>query len=253
MATATLETSNPAFRADTFRQARAESYGTGAMTIQGAAVKSLVLVGILLAAAAYTWSQCRDGNVQAAYPYIIGGCIGGLIFAFVTIFNPRWSPVTAPLYAGCEGLALGGISAAYEYVYQGIVLDAVGLTIGTLVVMLVAYASGLVRATPKFVIGVIAATGAVALVYFVDILLGFFGIHVPYIHDNGPVGIAISGVIVVIAALNLILDFDQVERGAASGAPKFMEWYCGFGLLVTLVWLYLEILRLLAKLQSRRD
>ena len=138
MATATLETSNPAFRADTFRQARAESYGTGAMTIQGAAVKSLVLVGILLAAAAFTWSQCRDGNVQAAYPYIIGGCIGGLIFAFVTIFNPRWSPVTAPLYAGCEGLALGGISAAYEYVYQGIVPDAVGLTIGTLVVMLVA-------------------------------------------------------------------------------------------------------------------
>lgn len=267
MATATLETSNPAFRAETFRQARADSYGTGTMTVQGAAIKTLVLVGILLAAAAFTWSQClhtvtgefsgetvrRFAPDSSAYAFLMIGLIGGFIVSLITIFSPRSSPVTAPLYAGLEGLALGGISAVFEYRYPGIVLNAVGLTVGTLIVMLVAYAGGVLRATPKFVVGVIAATGAVALVYFVDILLSFFGIRVPYINDGGPIGIAISGVIVVIAALNLILDFDNVERGAASGAPKYMEWYCGFGLLVTLVWLYLEILRLLAKLQSRRD
>jgi uncharacterized YccA/Bax inhibitor family protein len=267
MATATLETSNPAFRADTFRQARAEGYGTGVMTVQGAAIKTLILVGILLAAAAFTWSQClhavtgefsgetvtRFAPTQSAYAFLMIGVFGGFIVSLITIFSPRSSPVTAPLYAGLEGLALGGISAVFEYRYPGIVLDAVGLTIGTLVVMLVAYASGVLRATPKFVVGVMAATGAVCLVYVVDMVLGIFGIRVPYIHENGTVGIAISGVIVVIAALNLILDFDNVERGAAYGAPKYMEWYCGFGLLVTLVWLYLEILRLLAKLQSRRD
>jgi uncharacterized YccA/Bax inhibitor family protein len=267
MATATLETGNPAFRADSFRQARGEGLSTGAMTIQGAAVKTLILVGILLAAAAFTWSQClhavtgefsgqtvtRFEPNSSVYAFLMIGLIGGFIVSLITIFSPRSSPVTAPLYAGLEGLALGGISAMFEYRYPGIVLNAVGLTVGTLVVMLFAYASGVLRATPKFTIGVIAATGAVCLVYFVDLILGFFGIHVPFVNDNGPIGIAISGVIVVIAALNLILDFGQVERGAAYGAPKYMEWYCGFGLLVTLVWLYLEILRLLAKLQSRRD
>jgi uncharacterized YccA/Bax inhibitor family protein len=261
MATAMMQTSNPAFRTDAFRQASYDHSTPGTMTVQGAAVKSLVLVGILLATGAFTMSQFFIASESGAYVfqpndsatlYMIGGGIAGFVLALITIFVPRASPITGPLYAVCQGVFLGSISALYSARYPGIALNAVGLTVGTLIVMLTAYAGGLLRATPKFTVGVIAATGAVALVYFVTLILGLFGVRVPGIFDSGPIGIAFSGVVVVIAALNLILDFGNIERGAASGAPKYMEWYCGFGLLVTLVWLYLEILRLLAKLNDRR-
>jgi uncharacterized YccA/Bax inhibitor family protein len=164
---------------------------------------------------------------------------------------PRISPWTSPIYAVLEGLALGGISAVFEYIYPGIVLQAVTLTMGVLVFMLMLYASGMVTVSEKFKVAVIAATGAIALTYLVTILLGFFGITVPYIHGSGVIGIAFSVFVVVIASLNLLLDFDLIAQNAARGAPKYMEWYCGFGLLVTLVWLYLEVLRLLAKLRGR--
>jgi len=175
-----------------------------------------------------------------------------LVLGLVTIFVKTWAPVTSPLYAVCEGLALGGISAMFEAQYPGIVIQAVALTFGTLFGLLMAYRSGLIKATENFKLGVVAATGSIFLIYLVGFVLGFFGIAIPYIHQSGTIGILFSLFVVVVAALNLVLDFDFIESGVASGAPKYMEWYAAFGLMVTLIWLYLEILRLLAKLRSRR-
>src|SRR5262249_38119916 len=166
--------------------------------------------------------------------------------------RPRGAPFTAPIYAALEGLVLGALSALFEAMYPGIVIQAVGLSVGVLAVMLFVYGTGIIRATEKFKIGVVAATGAVGLVYLVDIVLSLFGTRLPFIHESGMVGIGFSLVVVVIAALNLILDFDFIEQGARLQAPKYMEWYGGFSLLVTLVWMYLEILRLLAKLKDSR-
>jgi len=182
---------------------------------------------------------------------MIGGLVAGFIFALVTIFKKEWSPITAPLYALCEGLALGGISALLERTYHGIAIQAFGLTLGVTAVMLVLYTSGVLRATPKFTMGVIAATGGIFLVYVADMILRFFGRQVPLLNSSGPWGIAISLLIVGVAALNLILDFDFVETGVNAGAAKYMEWYGAFGIMVTLVWMYLEILRLLTKMRSR--
>jgi uncharacterized YccA/Bax inhibitor family protein len=180
------------------------------------------------------------------------GIVGGLVTALVTVFKKTWSPVTAPLYAVLEGFALGGISVMLESVYPGIVIQAVALTFGTAGCLLIAYKSGVIKVTENFKLGVFAATGGIALIYIATAVLGFFGIQIPYIHENGLIGIGFSLVVVVIAALNLVLDFDFIEKGAEHGAPKFMEWYAAFGLMVTLIWLYIEILRLLAKLNSRR-
>ena len=194
-----------------------------------------------------------QGIPPVSYGLLIAGSIGGFITALVTIFIPRLSPFTAPVYAALEGLVLGAISAVFETMYPGIVIQAVGLSVGVLAVMLFVYGTGIIRATEKFKIGVVAATGAVCLVYLVDIVLSLFGIRMPFIHESGVVGIGFSLVVVVIAALNLILDFDFIEQGVKQQAPKYMEWYGGFSLLVTLVWMYLEILRLLAKLRGGRD
>jgi uncharacterized YccA/Bax inhibitor family protein len=182
---------------------------------------------------------------------MIGGGIGGFIVAIITIFKKTWAPFTTPIYAILEGLLLGGLSAFIESMYPGIVLQAVALTFGTLFSLLFAYKSGLIRATENFKLGVVAATGGIALIYLVSFILGMFGTSIPFIHENGLMGIGFSAFVVVIAALNLVLDFDFIETGAAKGAPKYMEWYATFGLLVTLVWLYIEILRLLTKLRSR--
>ncbi len=171
--------------------------------------------------------------------------------ALVTAFKREWAPVTTPIYALLEGLFLGGLSLLYEQQFPGIVMNAVGLTFGTLAALLLAYRSGLIKATENFKLGIFAATGGIALLYLVSMGLGFFGIRIPLIHGSGVIGIGFSLFVVGIAALNLVLDFDFIERGAESGAPKYMEWYGAFGLLVTLIWLYIEILRLLAKLQSR--
>jgi uncharacterized YccA/Bax inhibitor family protein len=256
----TFRTSNPAFRDSVFQEARSDpAMMTSVMTVQGAAVKSLILVGLVLAAAIWTWTQTFEAVRSTGAPtgwvllYVVGGGIGGFIMALVTTFMPRVSPWTAPIYAVLEGLVLGGISAIFEIRFEGIVLEAVMLTMGVLVFMLLLYASGMVTVTEKFKTGVIAATGAIALVYLITFLLGVFGVRIPYIHDAGPVGIIFSVIVVAIAALNLLLDFDLIAQNAAYGAPKYMEWYCGFGLLVTLVWLYLEVLRLLAKVRSNRN
>ena len=233
------------------------------MTVQGAVGKTAILLTILAVTATYTWSMVMgpinalaDGAVigdafAAVSPWIWGGAIGGLVVALVTIFKKTWSPFTSPVYAALEGLFLGGISAIFEVQYPGIAFQAVALTFGTLFALLMAYRAGLIRATARFRTGVIAATGGIFLVYVIGFVMSFFGSGIPYIHESGTIGIVFSLFVVTIAALNLVLDFDFIEKGSAVRAPKYMEWYAAFGLLVTLVWLYLEILRLLAKLRSR--
>jgi uncharacterized YccA/Bax inhibitor family protein len=246
---ADLRTSNPTLNPRTFADNRA--IDGRAMTLQGTVNKTGVLLLCVVVTAAWTWGLARSEAPDAAMPWMIGGIIGGLIMAIVTTFKKEWSPITAPMYALLEGLALGGISSTLDRMYHGIAIQAVALTFGTLAVMLVCYTSGLIRATRKFTIGVIAATGAIFLLYMVDMVMGFFRHHVGVLNDSGPLGIAISGAIVVVAALNLILDFNLIETGVNAGAAKYMEWYGAFALMVTLIWLYLEIVRLLAKTRQR--
>ncbi|MCL7714420.1 Bax inhibitor-1/YccA family protein [Stenotrophomonas mori] len=225
-----------------------------AMTLNGTVNKTGLLLLLTVLTAAFAWSQTltASGELAAgARLYLWGGAIGGFILALATIFRKHWAPVSAPLYALAEGLFLGAISAIYEARFQGIVFQAVLLTFGTLFALLFAYRSGLVKATENFKLGVVAATGGIALVYLATIVLGLFGVRIPFIHDSGLIGIGFSLFVVVVAALNLVLDFDFIENGVEAGAPKYMEWYGAFGLMVTLVWLYIEFLRLLSKLQSR--
>lgn len=221
------------------------------MTLAGTVNRAAILLALVLITAGWTWNQFYVSQDAAAVaPYMGVGLIGGLIAALVTVFKKTWAPVTAPVYALLEGLALGGISAVFEARFAGIVLQAVGLTFGTAAALLIAYRSGLIRATDRFKRGVVAATGGILLVYVVDIVLRFFGIGIPFIHESGVIGIGFSIFVVIVAALNLVLDFDFIETGVAQRAPKYMEWFGAFALMVTLIWLYLEILRLLAK--SRR-
>lgn len=247
-----MRSGNPALNDNVFRNALWTDTNSQAMTLNGVVLKTGVLLVVLSATAIFTWQQYFSGagGPGAAAPYILGGLIGGAILALITVFKPTVSPWTAPLYAACEGLALGGISASFESQYGGIVIQAVGLTFGTLAALLITYSTGLIKPTENFKLGVTAATGGVAIVYLVTIVLGFFNIEVPFIFGSGWIGIGFSLFVVVLAALNLVLDFDFIETGVANSAPKYMEWYAGFGLMVTLIWLYLEILRLLAKLRS---
>src|SRR5882724_4269245 len=244
-----MRSGNPALTAETFRNVP-RALGDEAMTIQGTVNKTALALLILLVAATYTWNL-GVGDPRVAV-FMMIGIIGGLIAAMATIFKPTWAPVSTPVYAALEGLALGGISATFEARYPGLVSQAVFLTFGTLGALLLAYRSGLIEATENFKLGVFAATGGIALVYLIAFVMSFFGASIPLIHSSSTFGIVFSLLVVGVAALNLVLDFDFIEQGAARGVPKYMEWYGAFGLLVTLVWLYLEMLRLLAKLQDRR-
>ncbi len=241
-----MRTANPALNAKTFDVA---CEGAQVMTIQGTVSRTAMLLALLFAATLLTWSPAatETGSGWA----VIGG-IAGFVVALITIFNKKAAPFTAPLYAVCQGVMLGGISSLFEARFPGIVMQAVLLTFGTLGALLLAYTSRLIKVTENFKLGIVAATGGIALFYLASMILGFFGVQIPMIYGSGPIGIGFSAVVVVIAALNLVLDFDFIEQGAEQGAPKYMEWYAAFGLIVTLVWLYLEILRLLSKLQSRR-
>ncbi|MCE9604479.1 MAG: Bax inhibitor-1/YccA family protein [Planctomycetia bacterium] len=246
-----MRTSNPALNNQVFaRDFSIDSPTT--MTLEGTVGKTAALLAIAVATGAYSWNETVQGSNTASL-LLIGGAIGGLIASLIAIFKPHTAPWSAPIYAACEGLFLGAISATYEHMYNGIVLQASLLTFGTLGALLLAYTTRLIRATENFKLGVAAATGGIALVYLASFALGMFGIQIPYLHSSGLVGIGISVFIVVVAAMNLVLDFDFIETGVARGAPKFMEWYGAFGLMVTLVWLYIEFLRLLVKLNSRRD
>ena len=251
-----MRSGNPALRENTFLDLGTGTVvrnDAGAMSINGTVNKTAALLVLCLITAIFAWAQVSTpAGVANAGVYVWGGAIGGLVLAFVTIFKKEWAPVTAPLYALVEGFFLGAISAMYEAQFGGIVFQAVMLTFGTLAGLLLAYRSGLIKVTEKFRLGIVAATGGIALLYLVNIGMNMFGMQgMGFIHEGSTVGILFSVGVVIVAALNLVLDFDFIEKGAAAGAPKYMEWYAAFGLLVTLVWLYLEILRLLSKLQSR--
>jgi uncharacterized YccA/Bax inhibitor family protein len=224
--------------------------GAETMTLQGAVNKTIALLALVVIGASYSWNLFYNQGPEAVQPWMIGGIIGSLVFAMITIFKATWAPKTAPIYAVLEGLALGGISAFFEARFPGIVIQAVGLTFGTLFALLLAYKTRLIRATENFKLGVFAATGGIAVVYLISMIGGMFGWNMPVIHESGPMGILFSLFVVVIAALNLVLDFDFIERGHGV-APRYMEWYAAFGLVVTLAWLYLELLRLLSKLRER--
>ncbi len=247
-----MRTANPALNAKTFTQAGNTADSSTVMTLQGTVNKTGLLLVLLLITASWTWNNSfASDSSGAAMPWMGVGAIGGFIIAMVTVFNQKWAPVLAPAYALLEGLFLGGISAVFEARFPGIVIQAISLTFGILFCLLIAYKSGLIKPTENFKLGLVAATGGIFIIYLSSALLGFFGIQVPFIHESGIIGIGFSLFVVVIASLNLVLDFDFIEQGADQGAPKYMEWYAAFGLIVTLVWLYIEILRLLSKLQSR--
>jgi uncharacterized YccA/Bax inhibitor family protein len=244
-----MRSGNPALGTATFRLPRV-AVADDAMTIGGAVNKTALATAILLVTASYTW------NLGPADPQVgtltLVGVIGGLVMAIATTIRREWAPYTTPAYAALEGLALGGISVGFESRYPGVVSQAIFLTFGTLGALLVAYRSGLIKPTENLKLGIFAATGGIALVYLIGMVMSLFGAGIPLIHGSGPIGIGFSLVVVGVAALNLVLDFDFIEQGAERRVPKYMEWYAAFGLLVTLVWLYLEMLRLLAKLQERR-
>ena len=256
-----MQSSNPAFNSAAFGRpgGYADAYGQSAsttMTVQGTGLKTFGLLAILLTTAAWSWGQVSNpGMIRGLM--MVGG-IGGLIAAIATIARPAWSPFTAPLYAALEGVALGALSSLIDHglgrpAYHGLPQQAVALTCGTLFVMLVIYTTGLIKVTPRLTAGIVAATGAIALLYLVSMVLSLFHVAMPIINSATPLGIGFSVFVVGLAAFNLLLDFDFIEKGARAGLPKYMEWYGAFGLMVTLVWLYLEILRLLRKLQDRRD
>lgn len=245
-----MRTANPALNDNTFSTFERYQAQETQMTLQGTVNKTAVLLLAVVISAAWTWSMMLAKN-PAVMGWMLGGMLGGLVFCIAICFKMSWAPVLSVPYALCEGLFLGGLSAYFERLYPGIVPQAVGLTFGTLFCLLFAYKTGFIKATENFKLGVVAATGGIALLYLVSFVLSFFGWGIPFIHEAGWLGIGFSAFVVVIAALNLVLDFDFIENGVNHGAPKYMEWYGAFGLLVTLVWLYIEILRLLSKLRSR--
>lgn len=221
------------------------------MTFQGVINKSFILFGLLFIAALSTWnSTFAGGNPQ---PFMMVGMIGGLIFALVTVFKPTAASYTAPLYAVSQGLLLGGLSAIFEMVYKGIVIQAVGATLGVFFVMLFLYKTEIIKVTDKLIMGIVSATGAIFIFYFVSFILSLFGARgmVSSIYSGGIFGIGFSVIVVAVAAFNLLIDFEFIKRAADGGAPRYVEWYSSFAILVTLIWLYMEILRLLAKLKGR--
>lgn len=247
-----MESSNPTLSSKVFSDARVAG-GAPAMTVQGAVNKTLALFVVLLATAFWTWSMAFNPSSQGAVGTLMTvGLIGGLIVALVTTFKRTWAPVTAPLYAAFEGVFLGAMSAILEAKYPGIVMQAVGLTFGVMMAMLLGYKAGIFQATPALRKGLMVAIFGLIIFYVAVMVAGFFGISAPgFISGSGPMGIAFSLFVVGLASLSLILDFDLIERGEQEGMAKYMEWYCGFALMVTLVWLYLELLRLMSKLNSR--
>jgi uncharacterized YccA/Bax inhibitor family protein len=245
MARNLMKSSNPAFRTGAYRDMPQVGVGD-VMTLNGAINKTIVLFVLLLITAGWTWSQYTPMNPAAIQPYMIGGLIAGLVLALATIFKPNWAPISAPLYAIAEGFAIGGISAYYNAHAHGIVVQAVALTFGVMAVMLFLYRSGVIKVTQKFRMGLSAAIGGIFLFYMVTWIAGMFGVNTAFLFGGSTLSIGISLVIIGIAALSLVLDFDMMQRASVAGAPRYMEWYSGFALMVTLVWLYMEILRLLA-------
>lgn len=219
------------------------------MTLEGTINKSLILIGILIITASFTWNMATTNPSQAG-ALMLGGMIGGLVVALIIMFKSELAPKLAWLYAALEGLFLGGVSAKYAAIYEGIVFQAVGLTMLTLALMLLLYRNEIIKVTDKFRSTIVAATLGIVVFYVLTWILGMFGFNIPGVFDGGLMSIGISLFIVVIAALNLLLDFDMIEKGIEAKAPNYFEWYAGFSLLITLVWLYVELLRLLSYLSN---
>lgn len=248
-----LRTANPALNDNLFRNTRSSLEGdAGAMTIQGTVTKCYILVGLLVAAGIWTWREAAAGNAQVL-GWVGGAAIAGFVIAMILMFARGLAPFLAPAYALAEGVFLGGLTYIMEMRYPGIATQGITLTVGTLLGLLTAYKSGLIKPSENFKLGVVAATGGVFFLMLGTWIASFFGVNVSFMHDSSPLGIGLSAVLVLLAAFNLVLDFDFIEEGARRGAPKQLEWIAAFGLLVTLVWLYVEVLRLLAKLQDRRS
>lgn len=250
---ALFKSGNPALSEKSF-QGSVNTDLSQVMTVRGTLNKFGFLFLMVMGTAFYSWKEyANGGNVV---PLMWTGAIGGLIVALVITFKKEWSPYLAPLYGLLEGLFVGAISAFYNDAFgakaPNLIMNAVGLTFGTAIAMYLLYSFKIIRATEKFKAVIITATVGIAVFYLITIVLRMFNIDMPFIHEGSTFGILFSLFVVAIAALNLILDFDMIERGSEMGAPKYMEWYGAFGLLVTIVWLYLEILRLLAKMGSRR-
>ncbi|HEX2606264.1 MAG TPA: Bax inhibitor-1/YccA family protein [Flavisolibacter sp.] len=248
-----FKSSNPALNEKVFQSASVLA-GEERMTITGAVKKFGIMLLMLVGAASFTWDQFYKG--ADVMPWAIGSAIGGLVLAIIIIFKKSWSPYLALGYAMFEGLFLGAVSAAFNAgfaaKYPGIIQQAVLLTFGVSAAMFALYYFRILKASPTFTRVVVGATAGIALFYLIDFVMHLFGVNMPYLHENGTVGVGISLFVVTVAAMNLILDFDMIEQGAAQGAPKYFEWYSAFGLMVTIVWLYMEILRLLSKLASRK-
>lgn len=251
-----MKSSNPALKEKLFGGVIGQ---TDDMTVDGTVTKTAFLLLLLLCSAAFAWAQVApqmgfDGMQLRGnpMPFVLIGGIGGFVVALATMFKAAWSPMLAPAYALLEGLLIGAISAIFEAKYPGVVMQATVGTFATLGAMLLAYRLGWVQVTDSFRMGVTTATMGIALMYFVTWILSFFGVPVNFLHDSSPLSIGISVLVVALASLNLVLDFDFVAQGAARRAPKYMEWYGAFALTVTLVWLYMEILRLLGKINDRK-
>jgi len=245
---ALFQSNNPVFNEKVLQKV-GTSQTEGAMTIKGTINKMAFLLVLVMAAAVYAWgAPARQQNIM---PFLWGGALGGFALAIIITFKKEWAQYLAPAYALAEGLFLGVISVLYSNLYEGIVLQAVGITFATFLAMLILYRTRIIRATEKFKAIVFTATAGIALFYLLALVLSFFNINIPFLHEGSTIGIIFSLVVVVVAALNLIINFDLIETGAAQGAPKYFEWYASFGMLVTLIWLYLEILRLLSKLNRR--
>src|SRR5215469_2900356 len=247
-----VRTGNPMLNERTFGSLPRVGIGAEGMTLKGTVDKSFLLLVVLMVAALWPWSQLGSGDVQAVSGDTLIGAFGGFIVAMIIRFKPTAAPYLSIPYAALEGLALGGISAIFEQRYHGIAIQAVGLTFGVLAALLIAYRTRLIRVTEQFRAMVVAATFGILLFYVATLLLGFFHVSsLQALYAPTPLGIGISLVIVGIAALNVVLAFDLIDRGVAGGAPRYMEWYCAFSLMVTLVWLYMEILRLLSLTRQR--
>ena len=247
--TVNMERSNPALRTARYEEAARAAAGGEAMTIGGATGKALLLVGMLGLSLAYTWMQLNAGAIQNPQRLLIATIIAALVVAMIGIFKPRTTPWIAPVYAVIEGMALAVISWYTNATYPGLPLMAVGLTVCVTLVMLILYTTRVLQATPLMWRIVTIATAGIAVFYLLSFALSFTGFSMPLIHSAGPLGIGFSVFVVGLAAFNLVLDFSVIEEGAKMRAPKYMEWYGAFGLLITLVWLYIELLRLLRKVQ----
>lgn len=246
-----MQTSNPVLTDNAFRQSR-EPVLNQPMTMQGTVTKTALLLALVMLSALWTWSLfVKTGNPASINGLMLIGAIGGLVLAIATTFKQTWAPITAPLYASFQGLFVGGISAILESAFPGIVIQAATLTFGTLAAMLFLYQTKWIQVTDTFRMIVVTATGGIMVAYLISWILTFFHVQVPIIYGSGIASILFSLFVIGVAALNFVLDFDFIDRAAARGAPKYMEWYGAFALMVTMIWLYIEFLRLLSKLKDR--